>query len=109
MVEKKDGLPRSDGDQSREEGDKSRNDAVRRGASRGPQGRNCCEIFWSTEQAAQGPLSGCGAPPETEGKHPGKSSIPEEIDRCRQEDGSLCRSDMAQEKRRQEKLEQGLG
>jgi hypothetical protein len=47
-------LPRSDGGQSREEGAKSRNYSVRRGASRDLERINRSEIFWSIEEAAQG-------------------------------------------------------
>jgi hypothetical protein len=45
-----------------------------------------------------GPESGRGAPPEEEGKDPGKSWIQEEVD-CRLQEGVLpCKSGMAKKK-----------
>jgi hypothetical protein len=74
------------------DGAKARIDAAQRGASRGPQGRSHSEIFWSTEEAAQGPASGHRAPPETKGEDLDKLWIPEEMGCRPQRDGLLCKN-----------------
>jgi hypothetical protein len=52
LVVRNDSRLRSNGGQSREDGDKSRNYAVCRGASGGPQGRGRSKIFGNNEEAA---------------------------------------------------------
>jgi hypothetical protein len=66
------------------------------GESGGPQGKKHSEIFGSNEEAAQGPASGRGPPPEAEGEDLGKLYILEGIDRHRQRDDPWCKSCTAQ-------------
>jgi hypothetical protein len=109
MAKRDDGMPRNNGGMSGMQGANVRGYGTRNGSSRGPQEAHYGEIFWSTEEASQGLVSGRGAPPEAKGKDPGKLWIPEGIDLYQQEDGAPCRSGMGQEKHRLEGLDQEQG
>jgi hypothetical protein len=79
MVEREDDLPRSDGDQSIEDGTKSRNDAVYSGGSESLYGRDGSAIFWGNEEAALGSSSRCRATWRAKGTDRRELWIPEEV------------------------------